>query len=84
MMEISWTDRVRNKEVLHQVKAERNILYTIKRKEGNWIGHILRGNCLQKLAIVGKILGAVRRGRRRKQLLDGPKESRGYCKLKEE
>jgi len=57
MMEISWTDRVRNKEVLHQVKAERNILYTIKRKEGNWIGHILRGNCLQKLAIVGKILG---------------------------
>jgi len=82
-MEISWTDRVRNKEVLHKVKVERNILHTIKR-EGYWIGYILRGNCLQKLVIAGKILGALRRGRRRKQLLDGRKERRGYCKLKEE
>jgi hypothetical protein len=31
---ISWTDRVRNEEVLHRVKEERNILQTIKRKEG--------------------------------------------------
>jgi hypothetical protein len=29
-MEISWTDRVRNEEVLHNVKEERNILHTIK------------------------------------------------------
>jgi hypothetical protein len=27
---ISWTDRVRNEEVLHRVKEERNILRTIK------------------------------------------------------
>jgi hypothetical protein len=27
-MEISWTDRVRNEEVLHRVKEERNILHT--------------------------------------------------------
>jgi hypothetical protein len=41
-MEINWTDRVRNGEVLHRVKEERNILHTIKRKNANWIGHILR------------------------------------------
>jgi hypothetical protein len=29
---ISWTDRVRNEEVLHRVKEDRNILQTIKRK----------------------------------------------------
>jgi hypothetical protein len=29
-MEISWTDRVRNEEVLHRVKEERNIVHTIK------------------------------------------------------
>jgi hypothetical protein len=30
MENISWTDRVRNEEVLHRVKEERNILHTIK------------------------------------------------------
>jgi hypothetical protein len=32
MEKISWTDGVRNEEVLHRVKEERNILHTIKRK----------------------------------------------------
>jgi hypothetical protein len=27
----SWTDRVRNVEVLHRVKGERNIIHTVKR-----------------------------------------------------
>jgi hypothetical protein len=34
MEKISWTDRVRKKEVLHRVKEERNILHTIKKKKG--------------------------------------------------
>jgi hypothetical protein len=46
MEKICWTDRVRNEEVLHRVKGERNILHTIKRRKDNWIGHILRRNCL--------------------------------------
>jgi hypothetical protein len=51
---ISWTDRVRN-EVLKRVKEETRILHTIKRKKANWIGHILRRNCLLKHIIEGKI-----------------------------
>jgi hypothetical protein len=39
---------VRNEEVLHRIKEERNILHTIKRRKANWIGHILRRNCLIK------------------------------------
>ena len=31
MEKITWTDRVGNEEVLHRVKAERNILHEIKR-----------------------------------------------------
>jgi hypothetical protein len=31
---ISWTDPVRNEEVLHRVREERNILHTVKKKEG--------------------------------------------------
>jgi hypothetical protein len=34
MEKISWTDRVRNEEVLHRVNEERNILHTIKKKKG--------------------------------------------------
>jgi hypothetical protein len=84
----SWTDRVRNEEVLHGVKEERNILHTVKRRKANWIGHIWRRNCLGKYVIKGKKEGRMemteRRGRRRKQLLDDLKEKRGYTKLKEE
>jgi hypothetical protein len=67
MEKISWTDRVRNEEVLHRVKEERNILHTIKRIKVNWIGHILRRNCLLKHVIEGKLEGRIemtgRRGR---------------------
>jgi len=45
MEKISWTDRVRN-EILHRGKERRNILHTIKRRNGNFIGHFLRRNCL--------------------------------------
>jgi hypothetical protein len=34
MEKISWTDYVRNEEVLHRVKEERIILHTIKRRKG--------------------------------------------------
>jgi hypothetical protein len=85
---ISWTDRVRNEEVLHRVKEERNVLHTIKRRKANWIGHIWRRNCLLKQVIEGKLEVRIevtgRRGRRRRQLLDDLKEKRRYCKLKEE
>jgi hypothetical protein len=66
-MEISWTDRLRNKEVLHRVKEERNILHTVQRRNANWIGHILRRKCLLKHVIEEKLDGRIemtgRRGR---------------------
>jgi hypothetical protein len=77
---------VRNEEVLHRVKEERNIVHTIKRRKANWIGHILRRNRLLKHVIEGKLEGRIevtgRRGRRRKQLLDDLKELRSYWQLK--
>jgi hypothetical protein len=48
---------VRNEEVLHRVKEERNIVHTIKRRKANWIGHILRRNCLLKHVIRRKVRG---------------------------
>ena len=34
---ISWTDRVRNEEVVHIVKVESNILHRRKRRKANWL-----------------------------------------------
>jgi hypothetical protein len=79
---------VRNEEVLQRVKEARDTLHTIKRRKADWIGHILRRNCLPKHVSKGKIGGKIevtgRRRRRSKQLLDNLKENRGYWKLKEE
>jgi hypothetical protein len=79
---------VRNEEVLHRVKEEKNVLHAIKRRKVNWLGHILRRNCLLKHAIEGKLEGRREmtggRGSRRKQLPDDIKEKRIYWKLKEE
>jgi hypothetical protein len=79
-LEISWTDRVRDKEVLIRVKEQRDILHEISKRKANWIGHILCGNCLLQQVIEGKIKGWIevtgRPGRRRRKLLDDLKESR--------
>ena len=74
--------------VLLKDKEQRNILHEIRKRKANWIGHILRRNCLLQRVIEGKIKGGIevtgRRGRRRRKLLDDLKERRGYCHLKEE
>jgi len=72
---------VRNEAVLQRVNEERNVLQTIKRRKANWIGHIVRWNCLIKQVIEGQIEGRIlvtgRRARRIKQLLDDLRVMRG-------
>jgi hypothetical protein len=81
MEKISWTEHARN-EVLLRVKEQRNILYEIIKRKANWIGHILRRNCLLRQGIEGKIKAGIevtgRRGRKRRKLLNDLKEGRGY------
>ena len=88
MEKISWTDYVRNEEVILRVKEKRNILYEISKRKDNWIGHILRRNCFLQQVIEGKIKGGIevtgRRGIKRRKLLDDLKERRGFSQLKEE
>ena len=55
MEKISWTDHVENEEVLLRVKDQRNILHEISKRKANWIGQILRRNCLLQRLIEGKI-----------------------------
>jgi hypothetical protein len=71
---VYFTNYARNGEVLLRVKEQRNILYEISKRKTNWIGHILRRNCLVRQVTEGKIKGGIevtgRLGRRRRKLLD--------------
>ena len=74
--------------MLLTVNKQGNILHEISKRKANWIGHILRRNCLLKQVIEGKIIGGIevtgRRGRRRRKIVDDLKDRRGYSHLKEE
>ena len=52
---------------------QRNILHEIRKRKANWIGHILRRNCLLKQVIEGKIKGEMEVTRR------GEKDVESYC-----
>jgi hypothetical protein len=88
MEKISWTDHVRNEDVLLKVKEQRDILHEICKRKANWIGPILRRNCLLQRVIEGKMKGRIevtgRRGRRCRKLLYDLKERRRFSHLKEE
>ena len=75
MEKISWTDHVRNRDGLLRVKEQTNILHEIRKRKANWIGHILRRNCLLQRVSEGKIQGGIqvtrRRGRRRRHIKEG-------------
>ena len=79
---------MRNEEALLRVKEQRHILHELLKLKTNWIGNILRRNCLLQRVIKGKIKGWTkvtgRRGRRRRKLLDDLQERSGYFHLKEE
>ena len=70
-----------NEDVLLRVKEQRNILHEIRKRKANWIGHIMRRNCLVQRVTEGKIQAWIevtgRQGRRRRKLLYDLKERRG-------
>jgi hypothetical protein len=49
-----YLGRLCEKRNIHTAKENSNILHTMKRRKANWIGYILRGNCLLKYFIEEK------------------------------
>jgi hypothetical protein len=88
MEKISWTDHVRNEDVLLRVIEQRNILHEIRKRKANWIRHILVRNCILQRVTEGKKQGVIdvtgRQGKRDRKVLDDIKERREYYYLKEE
>ena len=84
MERIKWTDRVRNEEVLRRVGQKRTLLKAIRKRKINWLGHILRRDCLQRRVMEGKIEGKKGRGRGRMGMLSDIRKGRTYQEMKED
>src|SRR6218665_3212747 len=79
MERISWTEHRTNEEVLKKVEEKRSLMNIIRTRQK--IGHILRGNSLQREIMEGRMEGKRGRGRPRQKLVDWMMED-GYWKLK--
>ena len=84
MEKIKWSMKVTNEQVIDRIGEKRTLLKNILRRKGNWIGHILRRNCLLHDGIEGQMTEVKGVGRRRTQLLDDLRNRRRYWELKEE
>ena len=84
MAKIIWSEKVTNEQVLDCIGEKRTLLNNILRRKANWIGHILRRNCLLHYIIEGQMTEMKGVGRRRTQLLDDLRNRRRYWELKEE
>ena len=84
MEKIKWSEKVTNEHVLERIEEKRTILNNILRRRANWIGHILRRNCLLHDVSEGQMTEVKGVGRRRTQLLDDLRNRRRYWELKEE
>ena len=57
ILNISWTDKNSNKEVLQRVNEDRAIIPSIYKKQRTWLGHTLRHGNLLPLIIEGRVGG---------------------------
>ena len=53
MEKTKWSKKVANEQVIEYIGEKRTLLNNILRRKGNWIGHILKRNCLLHDAIEG-------------------------------
>ena len=83
MEKIKWSEKVTNEQVSECIGEKMTLLNNILRTKANWIGHILRRNCLLHDAIEGQ-MKKVGVGRRKTQFLDDLKNRRRYWELKED
>ena len=79
-----WRNHHNSLKLLDRIGEKRTLLINILRRKANWIGHILRINCLLHDTIERQKTEVKGLGRRRTQLLVDLRNRRRYWGLKEE
>ena len=70
MLKISWVDRISNEEVLRRVNMPRTMLKVIRKRQMNFLGHVIRKEKIEHLCLTGKVEGTRARGRQRIKYMD--------------
>ena len=82
VLNIIWSDKVCNEEVLRRVGEEWAIIAFINRRQRVWLGQILRHGDHIPLVIEGRIPGKRPPGRPRAGMLDRVKDGSSYVAVK--
>ena len=70
--------------MLAAIGEERSLVEAVVKRKKNWIGHIVRGEGLLKLALEGRMEGKRQRGRPRLGMIDEISERRILREYEEE
>ena len=76
-LNIQWSEKVSNEEVLRRVGEERSLLDTIRRRQKTWLGHTIRHGDLLVIVMEGRIEGKRPPGRKRCGMMDQVKRQAG-------
>ena len=57
ILNISWSDKVSNDEVLRRVEEEKRIISATDKRQRAWLGHTLRHGDLLPIVIEGRVEG---------------------------
>jgi len=52
-MKISWTEHQSNQEVLDMMDENRSLMNTIRQRQTNWLGHVLRSESFLRTVLEG-------------------------------
>ena len=80
VLNVSWTERVRNERILERMDTERELLKTIRKRQLQFLGHVMRMEGLESLSLTGRIEGVRARGRQREKYMDGIRRVTGGVK----
>ena len=70
MLRISYTEHVTNEAVLCRANTERKLTKIIRRRQLEFLGHVMRKEGLEELILNGKIQGTRGRGRPRQTYME--------------
>ena len=74
-MKTSRTEHRSNQEVFDMVGENRGLINSIRQRQKNWRGHVLRGDSLLHTVLEGRMEGTRRRGVQSTRMLDWMKSN---------
>ena len=77
MLKLSWTEKVKNEEVLQRMNEKRKLINILKERKLKYFGHLIRLNSIYRTLLEGNIDGKRGRGRPRMSWYDNIKEWNG-------